>query len=54
MGHVVRRDGSGRSQVKREVAFGFVDGDAKCGGYLLEFKRMVKDSLKMFNIPADK
>jgi hypothetical protein len=53
MGHVVRRDGSGRSQVTREVAFGYVDGDAKCGGHLLDFKRMVKDSLKMLNSPAD-
>ena len=53
MGHVVRRDGSGRPQVTREVAFGFVEGDAKGGGHLLDFKRMVKASLVMFNIPTD-
>ena len=50
MGHVVRRDGSGRSQVTREVAYGFVEGEAKHGGHLLDFKRMTKESLRMFNI----
>jgi hypothetical protein len=53
MGHVVRRDGSGRPQVTREVAYGYVEGDAKGGGHLLDFKRMVKASLEMFNIPTD-
>ena len=52
MGHVIRRDGSGMSEslVTREIAYGLVEGEAKHGGHLLDFKSMAKKSLQMFNI----